>query len=68
MLAKREKADEFAKAAADAARQAKVEFHEAVLLKKKSVREQFGPNSDKVQAIGYKRKSKYKRPRRRLVT
>lgn len=53
------------KAATDAARQAEVEFHTAVLAMKESVRGQFGPNSDEAQAIGYKKKSEYKRPRRR---
>lgn len=53
-----------AKAAVDAARQAEVDFHEAVLSMKESVRGQFGPNSDEAQAIGYKKKSEYKRPRR----
>jgi hypothetical protein len=52
------------KAAADAARQAEVEFHEAVLAMKESVRGQFGPNSDEAAAIGYKKKSEYKRRRR----
>jgi hypothetical protein len=31
------------------------------------VRGQFGPNSDATQAIGYKKKSEYKRPRRRTT-
>ncbi|ASC71806.1 hypothetical protein XM38_027600 [Halomicronema hongdechloris C2206] len=53
------------KAAADAARQAEVEFHDAVMAMKESVRGQFGPNSDEVQAIGYKKKSEYKRSHRR---
>lgn len=53
------------KAAADAARQAEVEFHDAVMAMKESVRGQFGPNSDEVQAIGYKKKSEYKRHQRR---
>ena len=53
------------KGAADAARQAEVEFHAAVLAMKESVRGQFGPDSDEAQAVGYKKKSEYKRPRRR---
>ena len=53
------------KSAADAARQAEAEFHAAVLAMKESVRGQFGPNSDEAQAVGYKKKSEYKRPRRR---
>ncbi len=53
------------KAATDAARQSEVEFHAAVLAMKESVRGQFGPNSDEAQAVGYKKKSEYKRPRRR---
>ncbi len=68
MLAKQQKETELAtqiKAAADAARQAEVEFHQMVLAMKESVRGQFGPNSDEAQAVGYKKKSEYKRPRRR---
>ena len=70
MLAKQKKETELiamTKSAADAARQAEVEFHGAVLAMKESVRGQFGPNSDEAQAIGYKRKSEYKRPRRRTA-
>jgi hypothetical protein len=52
------------KATSDAARQAEVEFHEAVLAMKETVRGQFGPNSDEAAAIGYKKKSEYKRRRR----
>jgi hypothetical protein len=55
------------KAANDAARQAEVEFHDIVMAMKESVRGQFGPNSDEAQAVGYKKKSEYKRPRRRSV-
>ena len=51
--------------AMDAARQAEVTFHDSILAMKESVRGQFGPNSDEAQAIGYKKKSEYKRPRRR---
>ena len=53
------------KAAADAARQSEIALHAAVLAMKESVRGQFGPNSDEAQAVGYKKKSEYKRPRRR---
>lgn len=70
MLAKQKKETELitmTKSATDAARQAEVEFHGAVLAMKESVRGQFGPNSDEAQAIGYKRKSEYKRPRRRTA-
>ena len=52
------------KAISDAARQAEVEFHDAVLAMKETVRGQFGPNSDEAAAIGYKKKSEYKRRRR----
>lgn len=52
------------KQASDAARMAEVEFHDAVLAMKESVRGQFGPNSDEAQAVGYKKKSEYKRRRR----
>jgi len=53
------------KSAVDAARQAEIEFHAAVLAMKETIRGQFGPNSDEAQAVGYKKKSEYKRPRRR---
>lgn len=52
------------KAAADAARQAEWDFHNGVLGMKEAVRAQFGPDSNEAQAIGYKKKSEYKRPRR----
>jgi len=68
MLAKQQKENELQamiKTASDAARQAEVEFHDMVMAMKESVRGQFGPNSDEAQAIGYKKKSEYKRPRRR---
>ncbi|MEO1623466.1 MAG: hypothetical protein AAFU53_20865 [Cyanobacteria bacterium J06632_3] len=55
------------KAAADAARHAEVSFHDAVLVMKESVRGQFGSNSDEAQAIGYKKKSQYKRRSRRSL-
>ena len=53
------------KASRDRTRQAEWEFHEAVLAMKQSVLGQFGPNSDEIQALGYKRKSLRKRNRRR---
>jgi len=52
------------KATSDAARQAEVEFHDAVLAMKETVRGQFGPNSDEAAANGYKKKSEYKRRHR----
>jgi len=68
MLAKQKKENELAvmlKASTDAARQAEVTFHSAVLAMKEVVRGQFGPNSDEAQSVGYKKKSEYRRPRRR---
>ncbi|MGJ3250447.1 MAG: hypothetical protein ACFE0J_04860 [Elainellaceae cyanobacterium] len=53
------------KAASDAARLAEWEFHNRVLAMKESVRGHFGPDSDEAQAVGYKKKSEHKRPRRR---
>jgi hypothetical protein len=67
MLEKQKKETELAtqlKASTDAARQAEVNFHSTVLAMKESIRGQFGPNSDEAQAVGYKKKSEYKRPRR----
>ncbi len=55
------------KNATDAARAAEIEFHGAVLAMKGSVRGQFGPNSNEAQAVGYKKTSAYKRPRRRTA-
>lgn len=49
------------KAAADEARQAEWDFHNAVLAMKESIRGQFGPDSHAAQAVGYKKKSEYKR-------
>ncbi len=71
MLAKQQKETEMEmtlKAAVDAARQAEWEFHNAVLAMKESVRGQYGPDSDAAQAVGYKKKSNYKRPRRRQMS
>jgi hypothetical protein len=68
MVAKQQKETELLaaiKAASDAARLAEVEFHDRVMAMKESVRGQFGPNSDEAQAIGYKKKSEYKRRTRR---
>lgn len=68
MMAKQKKEAELTatmKAVTDAARQAEVEFHSAVLAMKESIRGQFGPNSDEAQAVGYKKKSEYKKPPRR---
>ena len=53
-----------AKAATDGARLAEWEFHNAILAMKESVRGQFGSDSNEAQAIGYKKKSERKRPRR----
>ena len=53
-----------AKAAADKARLAEWQFHDNVLAMKESVRGQFGSDSNEAQAIGYKKKSERKRPRR----
>ena len=70
MLAKQQKETELnamVKAAADAARQAEWDFHNGVLAMKESVRGQFGPDSNEAQAVGYKKKSEYKRPRRKTA-
>ncbi|WP_373527283.1 hypothetical protein [Nostoc sp.] len=57
------------RAAADAARLAQWEFHNAVLAMKEVVRGQYGLDSDQAQAVGLKKKSEYKRPsRKKLVT
>jgi hypothetical protein len=53
------------RAAADAARLAEWEFHNAVLAMKEVVRGQFGSDSDQAQAIGLKKKSDRKRPIRK---
>lgn len=41
------------------------EFHDAMLGVKDQVTAQFGPNSDEVAALGMKKKSEYKSPKRR---
>lgn len=67
MLAKQQKETELqvmVKAAADEAKRAEWEFHNSVLAMKEAVRAQFGPDSNNAQAIGYKKKSEYKRRRR----
>ena len=56
-----------AKAASDNARQAKWEFHNAILAMKESVRGHFGSDSNEAQAVGYKKKSERKRPRRQAA-
>ncbi|QKQ72520.1 hypothetical protein [Nostoc sp. TCL240-02] len=53
------------RAAADAARLAEWEFHNAVLAMKEVVRGQYGSDSDQAQAIGLKKKSERKRPNRK---
>jgi len=53
------------RAAADAARLAEWEFHNAVLAMKEVVRGQYGLDSDQAQAVGLKKKSEYKRPSRK---
>jgi hypothetical protein len=50
------------KAAADAAKQAEWDFHNAVLAMKEAVKGQFGSDSDAAQAVGLKKKSDRKRP------
>ncbi|MBD2107578.1 MULTISPECIES: hypothetical protein [unclassified Nodosilinea] len=70
MQAKQQKETELAalaKAAADEARQAEWEFHKGVIAMKENVRGTFGPDSHEAQAVGYKKKSERKRPRRRAV-
>ncbi|MFN6462719.1 MAG: hypothetical protein RMZ41_012850 [Nostoc sp. DedVER02] len=51
--------------AANAARLAEWEFHNAVLAMKEVVRGQYGSDSDQAQAIGLKKKSERKRPNRK---
>jgi hypothetical protein len=52
------------RAAADAARLAEWEFHNAILAMKEVVRGQFGSDSNQAQAVGLKKKSERKRPTR----
>jgi hypothetical protein len=70
MLAKqqREKALEVNhKAASDEARQAEWDFHNVILAMKESIKGQFLPDSHAAQAVGYKKKSEYKRRRTRAA-
>jgi hypothetical protein len=55
------------RAAADAARLAEWEFHNAVLAMKEVVRGQYGSDSDQAQAVGLKKKSDRKRPSRKKL-
>jgi len=55
------------RAAADAARLAEWEFHNAVLAMKEVVRGQYGSDSDQAQAVGLKKKSEHKRPSRKKL-
>ncbi|BAY10567.1 hypothetical protein [Calothrix sp. NIES-2098] len=55
----------FYRAAADAARLAEWEFHNAILAMKEVVRGQYGSDSDQAQAVGLKKKSDRKRPSRK---
>jgi hypothetical protein len=55
------------RAAADAARLAEWEFHNAVLAMKEVVRGQFGADSNEAQSVGLKKKSDRKRPTRQKV-
>ncbi|BAY33794.1 hypothetical protein NIES2107_56960 [Nostoc carneum NIES-2107] len=48
-------------AAADAARLAEWEFHNAVLAMKEAVLGQYGGDSEQAQAVGFKKKSERKR-------
>ncbi|MDZ8056590.1 MAG: hypothetical protein RMX68_014425 [Aulosira sp. ZfuVER01] len=53
------------RAAADAARLAEWEFHNAIIAMKEVVRGQYGSDSDQAQAVGLKKKSDRKRPSRK---
>jgi hypothetical protein len=53
------------RAAADAARLAEWEFHNAVLAMKEVIRGQYGSDSDQAQAVGLKKKSERKRSKRK---
>jgi hypothetical protein len=53
-------------AARDAANAAEWDFHNAVLSAKDQVIAQFGKDSDQVQALGLKKKSERKAPRRKV--
>ena len=56
-----------AKSAADKARLAEWQFHQKILAMKDLVRGLYGSDSDEAQAIGYKKKSERKRPRRAVA-
>jgi hypothetical protein len=67
MIAAQEEESEImvrAKAAADKARLAEWKFHTHILAMKELVRGVYGSDSDEAQAIGYKKKSERRRPRR----
>ncbi|OUL31668.1 hypothetical protein BV378_01410 [Nostoc sp. RF31YmG] len=53
------------RAAADAARLAEWQFHNAILAMKEVVRGQYGSDSDQAQSVGLKKKSDRKRPSRK---
>ncbi|MEH2026686.1 hypothetical protein [Nostoc sp.] len=53
------------RAAADTARLAEWEFHNAVLAMKEVIRGEYGSDSDQAQAVGLKKKSERKRPNRK---
>lgn len=55
-------------AARDAANTAEWDFHNAILSAKDQVIAQFGKDSDQVQALGMKKKSERKAPRRKAKT
>ncbi len=55
------------RAAADAARLAEWEFHNAILAMKEVVRGQFGADSNEAQSVGLKKKSDRKRPTRQKL-
>jgi hypothetical protein len=68
-LRQAEEAEILARAALDAARDARVaagwELHNAILSAKALVVGQYGANSDAVHSLGLKKKSDYRRPSRR---
>lgn len=55
------------RAAADTARQAEWEFHNAILAMKEVVRGQFGSDSNEAQSVGLKKKSDRKCPTRSKI-
>ena len=67
MIAAQDEASEAlirAKILADKARLAEWKFHNNILAMKELVRGVYGSDSDEAQAIGYKKKSERRRPRR----